>query len=77
MTESSAQVEELSLDGTWTVSKHGGYVYPHWVGSGRCSGSFRSSLSFSVKSGAKSLTMNECGRGLLQVSGEKTHELVW
>lgn len=29
VTESSAQVEELSLDGTWTVSKHGGYVYPH------------------------------------------------
>lgn len=41
---------------------------------GRCGGSFRSPLSFSVKLGAKSLTMSECGRGLLQVSGERTHE---
>lgn len=49
-------------------------MYPHYVGFGRCGGSFRSPLSFSVKSGAKSLSMSECGRGLLQVSGERTHE---
>ena len=33
-------------------------------------------LSFSVKSGAKSLTMSEFGRGVLEVSEERKCELV-
>lgn len=48
-----------------------------WVMVGRCSGSFRSPipLSFSVKSGTKSLTVSECGRRPMEVSEERKYEL--
>lgn len=47
------------------------------MGIGTCSGSFRSSYSFKFLSEIRSqITDRECGRGLLEVSGERKCELV-
>lgn len=63
-TVTRGKIEGIETDAGWGLADVVGAVEV-WISS-----------SFSVKLGAKSLAVRECGKGLLEVSGERKCELV-